>query len=240
MNCKLFRKHIIRHVRKGTFGHMRPAEIQISLRIRAVWSESSLGAIWIAKDKILWGQQKLWSDWAHMSDSALSHTAPQSLTNFYFDTLLCNGIHKARKAKLSISCLYSGNSGANIRSKLPLTLQDQCNIIDFYIVPGKYPRMRVFYFISRQLNALPVSILESCHEKKGLILCKVLCSEGPAQHAHCANWSESFISAYRINIELGRAKRKRVFEHAQTTQIQIHTAHAQSLIRTFALHWYIL
>ena len=29
---------------------MRPAKIQISLRIRAVWSESSLGAFWIAKD----------------------------------------------------------------------------------------------------------------------------------------------------------------------------------------------
>ena len=30
---------------------MRPAKIQISLRIRAVWSESSLGSFWIAKDK---------------------------------------------------------------------------------------------------------------------------------------------------------------------------------------------
>ena len=28
---------------------MRPAKIQISLRIRAVWSESSLGEFWIAK-----------------------------------------------------------------------------------------------------------------------------------------------------------------------------------------------
>ena len=31
-------------------GHMPPAKIQIRLRIRAVWSESSLGALWIAKD----------------------------------------------------------------------------------------------------------------------------------------------------------------------------------------------
>ena len=38
------------NVRKCTFGHVRPAKIQISLRIRAGWSESSLGAIWIAKD----------------------------------------------------------------------------------------------------------------------------------------------------------------------------------------------
>ena len=29
---------------------MRPAKIQISLRIRAVWSESSLGTFWIARD----------------------------------------------------------------------------------------------------------------------------------------------------------------------------------------------
>ena len=29
---------------------MRPAKIQISLRVRAVWSESSLGAFWITKD----------------------------------------------------------------------------------------------------------------------------------------------------------------------------------------------
>ena len=33
-----------------TFRHVRPAKIQISLRIRAVWSESSLDAVWIAKD----------------------------------------------------------------------------------------------------------------------------------------------------------------------------------------------
>ena len=29
---------------------MRPAKFQISLRIRAVWSESSLDAFWIGKD----------------------------------------------------------------------------------------------------------------------------------------------------------------------------------------------
>ena len=33
-----------------TFRHMRPVKIQISLRIRAGWSESSLGAFWKAKD----------------------------------------------------------------------------------------------------------------------------------------------------------------------------------------------
>ena len=33
-----------------TFGHVHPAKIQISLRNRAVWSESSLSAFWITKD----------------------------------------------------------------------------------------------------------------------------------------------------------------------------------------------
>ena len=37
------------NVKKDTFGHVRPAKIQIRLRIRAVWSESSLGAVWLAK-----------------------------------------------------------------------------------------------------------------------------------------------------------------------------------------------
>ena len=41
---------ISHNFRKRTFVHVRPAKIQISLRIRAVWSKSSLGAFWIAKD----------------------------------------------------------------------------------------------------------------------------------------------------------------------------------------------
>ena len=42
--------HLNRNDRKRKFGHVRPAKIHISLRIRAVWSESSLCAFWIAKD----------------------------------------------------------------------------------------------------------------------------------------------------------------------------------------------
>ena len=38
------------NVRERTVWHGRPGEILTSLRIRAVWSESSLGAVWIAKD----------------------------------------------------------------------------------------------------------------------------------------------------------------------------------------------
>ena len=39
-----------RNVRQRTFRHVRPVKIQISLRIRAVWSETSLGALWIVND----------------------------------------------------------------------------------------------------------------------------------------------------------------------------------------------
>ena len=39
---------------------------------------------------------------------------------------------------------------------------------------------------------------------------------------------------------MGCAKRKYVFEHAQNAQIHIHPTHAQSLIRAFAVYWYIL
>ena len=65
-----------RHVRKCTIEHVRPAKIQISLRIRAVWSESSLGAFWIAKNATFLRVDNGDSDrtarmlrlrWAHMS-----------------------------------------------------------------------------------------------------------------------------------------------------------------------------
>ena len=36
--------------KKGNFKNVHPAKIQISLRIRAVWSESSLGTFWVVKD----------------------------------------------------------------------------------------------------------------------------------------------------------------------------------------------
>ena len=38
------------NIRLRTFRHVCPVKILISLRIRAGWSESSLGAFWIAKD----------------------------------------------------------------------------------------------------------------------------------------------------------------------------------------------
>ena len=43
------RGHLIQSFRRRTFVHVRPTKIQISLHIHAIWSESSLGAFWLAK-----------------------------------------------------------------------------------------------------------------------------------------------------------------------------------------------
>ena len=64
---------------------MCPAKIQIRLHIRAVWSESSLGTFWIAKDTMFLHLYKKNSDrsawmyrliclcWAHISEGKFSH-----------------------------------------------------------------------------------------------------------------------------------------------------------------------
>ena len=43
-----YSNHRNNNIRKRTFVLMCPAKTQVRLRIRAVWSESSLGAFWIA------------------------------------------------------------------------------------------------------------------------------------------------------------------------------------------------
>ena len=52
------------NVKKNTFEHVRPEKILIRLRIRAVWSESSLDVFWIVKDaKFLHADiRAVWSD----------------------------------------------------------------------------------------------------------------------------------------------------------------------------------
>ena len=45
-----FWKQWSRNVRNRTCGNVRPANMQISLRIRSVWSDYSLDVFWIAKD----------------------------------------------------------------------------------------------------------------------------------------------------------------------------------------------
>ena len=78
-----------RNVSKRAFGHVRPAKGQIRLRIRAVWSESSLSAFEIAKDaKFLYADNEDWSDCAdaqvglslclaHISEGTFSVVATQ-------------------------------------------------------------------------------------------------------------------------------------------------------------------
>ena len=80
------KQYLSQNIRKHTFGHVRSAKIQISLRIRAVWSESSLGAFWMAKDaKFLHvgyedsnqsaPMRLLWVRWEHISEGIFSDVA---------------------------------------------------------------------------------------------------------------------------------------------------------------------
>ena len=63
----LTHKQTGRNVRKRTVVHVLPAKIQIRLRIRAVWSESSLCAFWIAKDaKFLHADNEDYKQFAQM------------------------------------------------------------------------------------------------------------------------------------------------------------------------------
>ena len=65
--------------RKRTFGHVRPAKIQIGPCFRTVWLEPSQDAFWIAKDAQFLhadsedsNQADLNVRWAHMSDGSFS------------------------------------------------------------------------------------------------------------------------------------------------------------------------
>ena len=78
-----------RRVRKRTFGHVRPLKIQIRLGICAVWSESSLGSFWIAKDAMFPPADNKDADqtadeltdlclrWMHKSEGMFSHVVAQ-------------------------------------------------------------------------------------------------------------------------------------------------------------------
>ena len=63
--------HRSRNVRQRTFGHVCPVKIQIRLRIRAVWSESSLGAFLRAKETVSTHADKEDSDQTAQADSSL-------------------------------------------------------------------------------------------------------------------------------------------------------------------------
>ena len=80
---------------KRTYGHMRPVKIQISLRIRAVWSESSLGAFGIAKiakifhannentDETAWMRSQIRS--AHISECMFARVAAHIFLDYCFN-----------------------------------------------------------------------------------------------------------------------------------------------------------
>ena len=80
------KSYLSHNIRKHTFGYVRQAKIQISLLIRAVWSVSSLGALFDSQNCKVSSciQRRLWSDcadaqsdlsllWAHMSEGTFSH-----------------------------------------------------------------------------------------------------------------------------------------------------------------------
>ena len=74
--CSYSIQYLSFNVRKRSFGHVRPAKIQISLHIRAAWSESSLSAFWTATDaKCLHACEFTRSDqhlrWAHFEHPRL-------------------------------------------------------------------------------------------------------------------------------------------------------------------------
>ena len=81
-----------RHVRRRAYEYVRPAMIQISLRIREVWSESSLGAFWMAKNgKFLSADDENWSAqadlslrWAHTQEGTFFYVAYSTCMWKYF------------------------------------------------------------------------------------------------------------------------------------------------------------
>ena len=81
-----FRKKYKPQRKLHNFGHVRPEKIQISLRIRAGWSESSLGTFWIVKEakicnvenedsgQTAWMRRLIWVyGLTHMSAGTFSH-----------------------------------------------------------------------------------------------------------------------------------------------------------------------
>ena len=88
-------KHMCHNVKKRTFLHVRPTKTQINLRIRAVWSESSLYAWrklcvlgyskcakWIFFSNCANAQTDLKLRWTHMSEGTVSDI----LANLYFNS----------------------------------------------------------------------------------------------------------------------------------------------------------
>ena len=84
VRCHIYHLYMTLNVRKCIIEHIHPAKIQISLRIRAVWSESSLCTFWIDKHaKCLHADKEDLEDaqidlslrWAHRSERCFFQVA---------------------------------------------------------------------------------------------------------------------------------------------------------------------
>ena len=95
MNC---------NVRKRTFGHVRPAKIQIRLRICTVWSESSLGAFWVAGDAACLHVDNEDSDKTHYENTPIQTLKISPPKTGRFQTKNTNIFHISAQ---NIDCGYS-------------------------------------------------------------------------------------------------------------------------------------
>ena len=86
-----------RNVRKRTLVHGRPAKVQISLCIRTVWSEASLGAVWADKD----------AKFLHPDNENSGQTARSSRLIQAVDAYIMARLH-GRPVKIQISLLIRG------------------------------------------------------------------------------------------------------------------------------------
>ena len=85
-----------RNIRKSTFGHLHPAKIQITLRIRTVWSESLLDAFWKSNDvKFLYADNEDWSDWLIWDFAGRTCDTEGTLSHVSVALLSCENSHDA-------------------------------------------------------------------------------------------------------------------------------------------------
>ena len=84
-----------------TLWHVCPAKIQISLPIHSVWSESSLGAFWVAKD----------APFLHVDNADSDKTVWMDRLIWVFTGLICQKVHFLM---LQVMCFYALQAYVNI------------------------------------------------------------------------------------------------------------------------------
>ena len=140
-----------RNVMKRSSMHVRTAQIQISLRIRAVWSESSLGAFWIAKDaKVL-----------HADNEDSDQTAPMRSLIWVFVGRKCQKVRF-----LPLRFLWYIISSRNKDAMFPL--HHVC-LTSFYVV---YTASLTLSDVSTMSRCIPYFTEYTCFEIFSIILYK--------------------------------------------------------------------